>query len=90
MALLASEINEEKVHGLGLIAKKPAKNYRRGNMLSRDIALYNGKPIFLRTVVKTILTNATRSAKLTTNESHYLACMALESQASEPLTDVLI
>lgn len=54
-------------HGLGLIAKTPAVNFRRGNMLSRDIGYINGKVIVLRGLVKTILTGSMRSRKITTD-----------------------
>lgn len=89
MLKLASEVNEVKIHGLGLIAKKPATNYKRGNVLSRDIARLNGKSIILRTVKKSILTASMRSHKLTTDEVNYLAAIVLKNGGTEPLTDIL-
>lgn len=40
MDLLTSPDNITSTKGLGLIAKTPSQNYKRGNMLSRDIGLY--------------------------------------------------
>jgi len=73
--------------GLGLLAKKPATGYMRGNMLSRDLAFYNDRPIVLRMLNKAILTGSCRSPKITRDECHYLACMSLQSGGLEPILE---
>jgi len=58
----------------------------KGSMLSRDIAFYNGKPIILRTMKKTILTSSMRSNKITVDECNFLAAITLRSVNTEPLS----
>lgn len=41
MDRLTSPVNTLSTRGLGLIAKTPSQNYKRGNMLSKDIGLVN-------------------------------------------------
>lgn len=64
---------------MGLIAKKPAIGFMRGNVLSRDVARLKGKSIILRTMKKVVLTASMRSSKLTTDEVHYLAAIVLNN-----------
>lgn len=86
MATVASDKNEPKTHGLGIVAKKPGKGFRRGNMLSRDLAFFNGKAIAIRMINKTLLTSSKRSQNISTDECHYLASMSLSSGATTPLS----
>lgn len=78
--------NEIRTHGMGMILKKPKKDFKRVNILSRHIAICDGRPVVLRMLKKLILTNATRSPKLTTDEAHYLAAMSFLSFSSDPLS----
>jgi hypothetical protein len=55
---------ELATHGLGLVLKSPKRDYKRVNILSRHIAIFKGKPIVVRKLENTLLTNATCSVKL--------------------------
>lgn len=52
-------------HGLGLVLKKPKTDYMRGNMLSRNIGVFNGRVVITRMPEKTILTSTMQPATLT-------------------------
>lgn len=66
--------------------KAPKTGFMRGNVLSKDLAMFDGKPIVLRMMKKSILTAASRSSKITRDEAHYLAAMSLYAGNREPLT----
>jgi hypothetical protein len=81
---------EVKTHGLGLILKKPKNDFKRMNILSRHIAIHEGRPIVVRMISRLILTNSTKSNNLTTDEAHFLAAMSLFSFATDPLSTKMI
>lgn len=81
--------NSNMTHGLGLVLKNPQRSYKRICILSKKIAIYEGRPIILRLIPNTILTNTTRSVRLSSDDAHYLASMSLFSYANDPLSKKL-
>lgn len=87
---IAHTKQERVTHGLGLVLKKPKKDYCRINILSRHIALSPTGPVCIKMIPKLILLNATCSPKVNPYEAHYLAAMNYYSYGMDPLSKKLM
>lgn len=86
MRRLCWHIQEIISHGLALLLKNPKRDYKRLNILSRNIGILKGKPVVLRLMSNTLLTNSMRSNRVTKDDAHCLAAMSLYSYCNDPLS----
>lgn len=73
-------------YGLALVLKNPKLDYKKLCILSRKIAIVKGRPVVLRLIDNTILTNSMRSSKVSIDDAHCLAAMSLYSYCNDPLS----
>lgn len=58
MANICAPSQTKSVHGLGLVLKKPNVDYKKVNLLSRNIAVKEGQVVVTRMPAKIILTSS--------------------------------